>query len=369
MSLTRLPHLQWICWQPTHYNDFLFRSLVNDPEMRLTVHFMKHTVPSHPWTSQMAHGFKSRTYRCIFGIDWHLLRLAVRDKHSFFILGGWHDPTIVAVINLLMVFRRPFAIWTDTPDVERYRTPVKAFLRDAWLQCLFKHARYVMGTGNPALVALRKMGCPQHKLVNFPFFVDLDFFVPDANVCHSSTDKHIVYLSAGRLVNAHKGYDLAIKALSILRARMPTRRFIYRIAGIGPDKEALESLARHVGISQYLEFVGWLEPAELPQFYRSGHVFLHPSHFDPYPNAVLEAMAAGLPVIGSDQAGSVVDRIEHMHNGMIHRADDVHDLAEKIFCVLSHIDNLYTLGKAARCTAELWPVSRGIEIIKSLIES
>src|SRR5262245_4050627 len=178
MSFSRRRQLHWICWTPTHYNDFLFRSLAADPSIDLTVHFIESTLPSHPWKSSFGHGFRSRTYNCVLGLDWYLLRLAACDRSSFFVIGGWRDPTIIAVINLLITLHRPFAVWTDTPDIRRERHTVKAWLRMLWIKRVFSHTRYLMGTGLPALLILEKIGCPKNKLVNFPFFVDLNTFTP-----------------------------------------------------------------------------------------------------------------------------------------------------------------------------------------------
>jgi glycosyltransferase involved in cell wall biosynthesis len=362
MSATRL---HWICWQPTPYNNYLFRSVAADPEIDLTVHFMESAVPSHPWKSQLACGFKSRTYKRLLGLDWHLLRLAVLDEKSFFIIGSWHELTVILLINLLILYRRPFAVWTDTPNLDQKRNPIKGILRKIWLQQIFTHACYLMGTGIPAISALEKMNCHRYKLVNFPYFIDLDFFTPISKPREKKVNDQIVFLSSGQLVNSHKGYDLALRALAITKEKIVNHRFLYRIAGIGPDKETLESIAKEVGLFEELEFVGWLEPGELLNFYRSGDVFLHPSPFDPYGNSVLEAMASGLPVIGSDKAGSVLDRIKHMENGLVHRANDIDDLADKIIYTLSHPETLCAMGAAARRTAEEWPISRAVQIIKS----
>src|SRR6266511_3391734 len=366
MSATRL---HWICWQPTPYNDYLFRSVAADPQIDLTVHFMESAVPSHPWKSQLACGFKSRTYKRLLGLDCHLLRLAALDEKSFFIIGSWHELTVISLINLLILYRRPFAVWTDTPNLDQKRNPVKAILRKIWLQRIFTHACYVMGTGISALSALEKMNCHRDKLVSFPYFIDLDSFTPISKPREKKVNGQIVFLSSGRLVNSHKGYDLALRALAIAKEKIVNQRFLYRIAGIGPDKETLESIAKEVSIFEDLEFVGWLEPEEILNFYRSGDVFLHPSPFDPYGNSVLEAMACGLPIIGSDRAGSVIDRIEHMKNGLVHRANDVEDLVNKIINILSDNEMIGRVGAEARRTAELWPVSRGIEIIKCMIEN
>jgi glycosyltransferase involved in cell wall biosynthesis len=143
--------------------------------------------------------------------------------------------------------------------------------------------------------------------------------------------------------------------------------FRYRIAGEGPDKEALRQLALASGIEAQTEFVGWLEPSELPNFYRSGDVFLHPSLFDPFPNAVLEAMATGLTVIGSEAAGSIADRVRHGDNGLIHRVNDVDDLAEQVNHALSSQPRLAEMGHRARATAEAWPVGRAVAAVKKII--
>jgi glycosyltransferase involved in cell wall biosynthesis len=367
MSVVHFPRLQWVCTQPTPYNDFLFRSLAVDPAIDLTVHFIETMLPSHPWKSQMARGFKSRTYKRILGLDWHLLRLAVLDKQSFFIIGGWHEPTVISLINLLIMTHYPFAIWTDTPNLTQKRNPLKALLRDIWLQRIFTHARYVMGTGVPALTALGKMNCDKNKLVNFPYYIDLNFFKPITKPTGKKNDGQLIFLSSGRLLNSDKGYDLAIRALAIVKERKIIDNFLYRIAGAGPDEQAIKSLAEQTGILENLELIGWLEPDMLPDFYRSGDIFLHPARFDPYGNSILEAMACGLPIIGSDKTGAVSDRIEHMRNGLVHNSDDIEDFVEKVIYLITHREKLNVIGKEARATAELWPVSIATKTIKSIM--
>ena len=155
--------LQWLCWQPTHYNDFLFRSLASDPEIDLTVHFREQVLASHPWQSELASGFRSRLYQRRMGLDWKLLRLAIQDKRSFFIIGGWNEPTIILLINLLSARRRPFALWTDTPRVQPRQNLLFATLRRVWLSRIFQHATKVMGTGRVALAALSQAGMPGEK--------------------------------------------------------------------------------------------------------------------------------------------------------------------------------------------------------------
>jgi glycosyltransferase involved in cell wall biosynthesis len=359
--------LEWVTWQPTPYNDYLFRSISADPSLDLTVHFVAPVLATHPWRSQLGTGFRSRIFKQRLGLDWHMLGMAVREKDRFFVVAGWQQTATIGLLNVLILLRRKFAIWTDTPDLAKRRPFPKSTVRSGFLRYLFRNATRVMGTGAPAVNALAQMGCPTEKLVNFPFVVDLDTFRPaPALPDKGSTGTRIVFLSSGRLSNALKGYDLAIKALALVRQRTGLD-FRYRLAGDGPDKESLQALAGASGIEDRVEFTGWLEPSQLPDFYRSGQVFLHPSHFDPFPNAVLEAMASGLVVIGSELAGSVADRVVDGENGFVHRANDVEHLAAQIGRAVGSLDRLVVTGSNARKASECWPASRAVAAIKEFV--
>jgi glycosyltransferase involved in cell wall biosynthesis len=359
-----ISRLHWICALPTHYHNFFFHTLVQDPEIDLTVHFMRMSLSSHPWKLPRDLGFPARPYQKFLLLDWSLLWTPFKDENCLFVIAGWHEPTTIALINVLMVLGKPFVLWTDTPNLHRQRNTLKRVLRERWLRKVFSRARFVMGTGKPALEALEKMGCPRSKLVKFPFVVDLNSFAP---VVKSLDHRKMTLLSSGRLVNSHKGYDVALKALAKVEDSLGAVDYTYRIAGTGPDKESLLALVQQLRLQEKVGFVGWLEPEDLPNFYRSGEIFLHSSHFDPYPNAVLEAMASGLTVIGSDAAGSVIDRIQHGQNGLIHRDGDVDDLAEKLIYALTHPDACRQMGSAARKTAEQWPVKKSVEVVKNML--
>lgn len=356
--------LHWVCRQPTPYNDYLFGNLAAAGELDLTVHFVESSLSSHPWQVKMAEGFNSRTYQTVLGLDWHILRTAFSDD-CFFLIGGWNEPTMISLINLLIARGQPFAIWTDTPNLIARRNAVKSWLRERWLREVFNHCRYVLGTGEIALAHLRAMHCPPDKLVNFPFYIDLNIFSPSAP---APSRDCFQFISSGRLVNDHKGFDIAIRALGAVKKRRPGLKFTYKIAGTGRDEQPLRALAAALDLKDEVEFCGWVEPRTLADLYRAGHVFLHPSHFDPYPVAVLEAMASAMIVIGSDQAGSAVDRIKDSFNGFIHRADDADSLADKIDLVISRYDELASIRLEARRTAEAWPVERAISIIQGILD-
>jgi glycosyltransferase involved in cell wall biosynthesis len=362
-------NLHWVCAHRTHYHNFFFNSLVKDRGLNLEVHFLDSLVSSHPWKEDLLSEYRWSECSFHLGIDWNLIKLALIEDKAFFIVGGWNNATSAVLLNILMKYERDFAIWTDTPNYEKKRGYGKGFVRERWLKRIFERASYVLGTGKPALMVLKRMGCPEEKLIDFPFWVDLDLFSPSKYFHKVNNNQNMCFLSSGRIVNAEKGFDIALRALAKLKDDRILNEFKYKIAGVGPDEWKLKSLSKELGIENNIELVGWLETGNLPNFYRSGDIFIHPSYFDPFPNAVLEAMSCGLVVIGSDRAGSVLDRIEHMNNGLVFRAGDVNDLSEKIKFLLGNPEKIEIFGIEARRRAEEWNVALGIETIKNMLRS
>ena len=105
--------------------------------------------------------------------------------------------------------------------------------------------------------------------------------------------------SVGRIVY-QKGLDLAMRALAGLKAL----EWEWRIAGDGPQMDFLKRLARELGIHERVAFLGWQSRDQIIEQYRQSNLFLFPSRHEGMPNAVLEAMASGLPVIASRIAGN-----------------------------------------------------------------
>lgn len=133
---------------------------------------------------------------------------------------------------------------------------------------------------------LAELGIPRERMAVVPNAVRA---IAEASSAVSGT----YALAAGRLV-AEKGFDVAIRVA--LAAGVPLR-----IAGEGPDEVRLRALAAGAG---EVAFLGYLSPAELARERRGAAVLLAPSRSDdPCPMAVVEALADGLPVLGSDRGG------------------------------------------------------------------
>lgn len=106
--------------------------------------------------------------------------------------------------------------------------------------------------------------------------------------------------SVGRLLGL-KGYGLGLRAFARLHSDNPDSE--YWIIGDGPERRYLERLARKLGCGDVVRFLGWIPREELPRYLAEVDVLLHPSLHEQFGYALLEAMAAGRPVICLDAGG------------------------------------------------------------------
>jgi len=367
-SDTRRPvDVIWCSPHPNHYNTFLFDRLARVEGMRLSLVYFDEKLAIYPWKSSFASTTPvAYLRRGAGGVDWRFLRERLRAPHELLVVAGWNEPTMLLLLLCLSALGRPFLIWTDTPN-PRPRSGLRQRLRGGALAFIFRHVTRYLVTGTPGVENARRLGVPAAVLVNFPFATDTDLFRPAATARPDTGT--VECISSGRLDNAHKACDVAIEAFALVKARHPELRFRYVVAGEGPDRAAIERLIADRGLGGEVELRGWLEPADLPAFYHSGDVFVHPSNFDPFPNAVLEAMASGLPVVGSLAAGSVKDRVVDGENGYVHEAGDVEALAGKLVTILAlPAEARRALGRRARDTALAWHVDYHAGVMRTVLD-
>ncbi|MBW6486952.1 MAG: glycosyltransferase family 4 protein [Syntrophobacterales bacterium] len=131
-----------------------------------------------------------------------------------------------------------------------------------------------------------------------------------------------------------KGLDYLLGGLSLLRRSNPDASFKLLVAGHGDEKK-YRHLASEQGIADRVIFAGAVEREKLPEFYLAADLYAMLSRFDTFGMVVLEAMAAGLPVLISGRVGAK-DLVEEGGNGFVIEEPANSDLvADKIGMLLS----------------------------------
>ncbi|HET9995368.1 MAG TPA: glycosyltransferase family 4 protein [Candidatus Acidoferrum sp.] len=140
-----------------------------------------------------------------------------------------------------------------------------------------------------------------------------------------------------------KGQELAVRAVSTVRAKIPGARLL--LAGDGPCRTGLESLARQQGLQDAVIFAGFLE--DVTQVYAALDVFVFPSLAEPLGTSLLAAMACGLPVVAV-ASGGVPEYVEDGVTGLLAAHPDAELISGGILRLFG--DELFRirLGREAR---------------------
>jgi glycosyltransferase involved in cell wall biosynthesis len=139
----------------------------------------------------------------------------------------------------------------------------------------------------------------------------------------------------GRL-DAMKRFDLLVRAMK--HTETPVR---CRIAGTGPEREALSELIARLGLAEKVELLGWVEDGDVVEHYANCLGVYYAPYDEDYGYVTVEAFKAGKPVITTADAGGVLEFVEDDRNGYVCAPDSPREIAARI-------DDLYRDPEKAR---------------------
>ena len=177
-----------------------------------------------------------------------------------------------------------------------------------------------------------------------PNGVDIDLFQP----APQRRAKIPTLLSVGRL-HAQKNVGFLLNLVVAIKGRTQVRA---RIIGDGPERPSLEATAVALGITEFIQFDGWLPREAIREAYQSAIFLVHASSYEGMSNVILEALATGLPVVASKIPGNN-ELIEDDTNGFLFEpTTGAAELADRILPLLQDQTNWNRLSAAARSTIE-----------------
>jgi phosphatidylinositol alpha-1,6-mannosyltransferase len=163
-----------------------------------------------------------------------------------------------------------------------------------------------------------------------------------------------IILTVARLV-PHKGQDMGIRVLATLRRDFPDLRYI--IVGEGHDEGRLRALAKELGVSDRVGFVGAMRDDELPEAYATSTIYLGASRVDKEINAegfgisFVEAGASGIPTVAGD-SGGVRSAVRDGETGIVVPPTDQEAISDAIRSLLLNPDRRKQMGRAGRHAVE-----------------
>ena len=213
----------------------------------------------------------------------------------------------------------PVILWaTLTDQLETRRGRVRGALR-RWL---LRRADRVIVNGEAGARYIRRFGYPDARIARIPYTTDVRPFVQLPLGRVRGPTRRLLYVGS---VSERKGIALLLEALSQMADR---QELCLTIVGDGPLRRPLEHHHRHSGVD--LEWIGNVPYDELPVWYGKAEFLVFPTLGDEWGLVVNEALAAGLPVIGSRYSQAVEELIRHGENGWVFAPESAEAVREAL---------------------------------------
>ena len=230
---------------------------------------------------------------------------------------------------------------------------------------LYRKASAVIATSPLLFEISNDMLKRQARVEYIPNGVDLNRFAPTSaegkkklrkKLGISSDD--IVLLSVGTICH-NKGQDMLVNAMNDVVSKS-TRRI--QLLFVGPDEyvraysdrdskvAAFVNTIKHTvaasGLNKVVRFEGKRDNVD--EYYKAADILLHPSRQEGQPNAVIEAMVAGLPVVVNNLADITTEMVKHGHSGFVVQCKDSRLLSSTILSLINNDSQRQRIGRNAR---------------------
>jgi phosphatidylinositol alpha-1,6-mannosyltransferase len=180
-------------------------------------------------------------------------------------------------------------------------------------------------------------------------------------------------LTVARMQDPHKGHDVMLRAMSLVRRRLPDARWV--VLGDGPLRSRYEDLARRLGLDGAVAFMGAVGDGERDDWLRRAHVFALPTRLpdgsrggEGFGIAYLEAAAYGLPVIAAN-AGGAVDAVDPGRTGLLIDPTDHTQVADALVSLLAAPDKARAMGARGAAWAARFPWQRTADQVAAVLEA
>lgn len=235
-------------------------------------------------------------------------------------------------------------------------TAMKAFLPSFCRSCAM-----VIAPSNGLAQVLTRIGvdAPIHIVPNG---VDLDLFRQRTQPLDRSqfgiNSDAVLFIYIGRL-GPEKNLPMLIRAFGGISEAFDHVRLM--LVGDGSERDNLQALVEHMGIKDQVYFTGLLPYHQIPQYLAMADIFATASITEVHPLSVIEAMAAGLPVLGIDSPG-VGDTIEDGVTGYL-SSDHLASFTAKMVLMVTNRDKRVEMGNLARQKSEEYSIQRTTRIM------
>ncbi len=291
---------------------------------------------------------------------------SILEMATFLISGAWYSlwqvrefqPDVVHIFFgipdgpigwlLKRLYGLPYIIslrGADVPSDEVKRFAKQYKVLRPFVRWLWNDADALVAVSS-GLRSYAKETTPDLPIQVIPNATDLSTFTPPVQ---RETDGPVRLLYVGRF-NVFKSVETLIKAVDVL-SRMEVGEFELDLVGEGEQRSVLERMVSELGLTRQINFVGWVARDRIADHYRRADVFVTATTWEGMPNTVLEAMACGLPIVGT-QASGLCELVHDGLNGYLVPINDPDALAQAIAGLVNNGYERRRMGRQSRRLAE-----------------
>lgn len=247
--------------------------------------------------------------------------------------------------------RHPFVISAWGSDI--FSFPRSSFLHRSLLKWILRHADVLCSSSEIMAQEMHRYMVPEQVVEIIPFGVDMTRFSPPqgehgsetgAYPKNSVTDVPVVFGVAKGLHPVY-GLDLLIEAFAQVHCHFP--HTLLRIAGDGPQRCSLETLAKNLGVTECIEWLGQLPNANVAAFYQSVDIVVIPSRQESFGVTAVEGSACARPVIAS-RVGGLTEVIVEGETGLLVPPESISELGKAMERLIKDPTLRDTMGRQGR---------------------
>jgi glycosyltransferase involved in cell wall biosynthesis len=276
---------------------------------------------------------------------------------------------LIAMLANMLTKRRPLVMSRLSQNWYQQEIPMLGMIERWWLH---RQVDIAIGNSQPVLEELRAEGIPDHKLLLLHNGIDTLKFADQMLDSRAARDQlaipqdALVLTCVGNLY-ARKGHADLLSALCLVKDQLPPN---WLLLAAGRDVEGnlakLGQLAEELGLSQHIRLLG--ERCDIPVILSAADIHISASWYESFPNNILEAMAAAVPVVAT-AVGGVPEQIVDGLTGLLVPARNPEALAEAIITLARDFDRREVMGRAARKRVELeFPIIHSVSALERVYE-
>lgn len=309
---------------PTPYRDPFWQVLSKQPGMELHVFYCASGKSDRPWTQSSEYGFHAEVLKgknlaskmgvgasCYWNPDFN--RRLKEGGYDGLIIGGYNHITMLAAMWQAKRLGIPFFLMNEV-YLAQPRSWWRKVVKWPLVRWVMSNASGFFPTGTLSSEYLIKYGADPNRLCRLPNVPDVAKLSRQARELEPTRAQikskrglgpGPVVIFVSRLIQL-KRVDLLIKAFA--QATQGTQASLL-ILGDGPKRQEWEEVARQTGIAERIRFEGFIQPADLAEWYATADLFVLPSIDETWSVVALEALASGIPAIVTDLVGCYADAI------------------------------------------------------------